>query len=296
MIYEYTGEYGTEFTTFIPYIYYLKANNLFDGKVLTYAGMRCYYFFLQDNEIDYKPDQRIFVPSHDRVFVPQHIRHDDDYIISLTNPPEYLPPPYHIFFKTIPLDITNKPIVLIFNKYNSEWGGSSPPCNYFDLHELSMLAYVFQEYDIFYFRSSNTVRSDYANDHDEKNGTIYDYADKEFLRKNYPYITIFEDLLNMNPGIDYNTAKGVLLSRAALSISTLTGTTHFAYYFDTKHILYRKMAPHPFKTPTYYRNLHKLLSRTDKNTNISYVTSQEELLTACHQQGLPTQKFPVYDS
>lgn len=295
MIYEYTGEYGTEFTIFIPYIYYLKTNGLFDGKVLTYLGMKCYYFFLSDDEIQFKPDSRRFVPDHDRDFVPDHLRNDDDFIMNRTNPLMYLPPPYHDFFNTLPIDIDQKPVVLIFNKYNSEWGTTSPPCNYFDLHELNMLAYVFQDCNVVYFRSNNIARPDYAKDHDEKEGMIeYWFAEKEFLKHYQPHITLFEDLLEINPGTDYNTAKAILLSRAALTISTLTGTTHFAYYFHTKHILYRKMAPHPFSTPTYYNNMHKLLSRNE-NAKISYVTSQKQLLSACHQQGLPTRKYPIYD-
>ena len=46
---EYTGEYGAELTTFLPFAFWLKTQGLLSGRrVVTYRGMRPYYYFLED--------------------------------------------------------------------------------------------------------------------------------------------------------------------------------------------------------------------------------------------------------
>src|ERR1044072_1308639 len=56
---EYTGEFGAEVATFIPFVAWLKAEGLLSGRrVLTYPGMRPYYFFLEDREYSEKPGPR----------------------------------------------------------------------------------------------------------------------------------------------------------------------------------------------------------------------------------------------
>ena len=65
----YTGEFGAEITTFIPFVFWLKTRGMLSGRrVLTYAGMRPYYYFLDDAEYSEKPDARAWVPVEQRTW------------------------------------------------------------------------------------------------------------------------------------------------------------------------------------------------------------------------------------
>ncbi len=277
-IHEYSGEYGTEFTTFIPYIYYLKSNGLLDKKVLTYRGMRSYYFFLEDDEIIFKDEHRDFVPYEERFFVPENIRIDDNFVMNCETPKEYLPPPYSEHFKKLPF-VSDRPIVLVFNKYNSEWGTMYPPANYLDMYELASIATIFDGCIIVYFRTNQYNSNDYTSDKDELEvRDVYSYDEKAFL-KGFRNVACVEDIMK-TADFDFNTMKGLLLANASLTISTLTGSTHFNMYFPCNHIVYRKLAPYPFSTDTYYKNLNKILSNSNSD-KVDYVTSLDAFFRVC---------------
>jgi hypothetical protein len=56
---EYTGEFGNEITTFIPLVSWLKTEGRSAGRrVVTYAGMAPYYYFLDEGDYHEKPDRR----------------------------------------------------------------------------------------------------------------------------------------------------------------------------------------------------------------------------------------------
>src|SRR5687768_15559583 len=56
---EFVGEYRDELMKFVPFLAWLKANNHLVGrKVITYSGMRPYYFFLADEEYAEKQTDR----------------------------------------------------------------------------------------------------------------------------------------------------------------------------------------------------------------------------------------------
>ena len=63
----YTGEFGAEIITFVPFIFWLKTRGMLSGRrVLTYAGMRPYYYFLDDAEYTEQSGDRAWLPPEQR--------------------------------------------------------------------------------------------------------------------------------------------------------------------------------------------------------------------------------------
>ncbi len=64
---EFSGEFGAELNSFLPFIYWLHMAGLMDGRrVRTYAGMRPFYFFLGDAQVEEKSEPRAHVPAAGR--------------------------------------------------------------------------------------------------------------------------------------------------------------------------------------------------------------------------------------
>ena len=276
-IIEYIGEFGTEVNTFIPFIYYLKTNNMLQHKVVLYQGMKPYYFFLDDSEIIFKEQKRYWIPHTARLFLPDSLK--DDVVFYNTynpHPQYYLPPPYSEFYSKYKVH-TSKPIAIIQNKYNAEWG--HPPMNYFDVQTLKhMLDILTSKYYVIYIRSNNLVAPGYSRDMNEDQSI--DMEDKEMIRANFSNhnVGIIEDLLPKT-SYDFNTFKCILHANAELFISVVGGHIDFSNYFPGTHIIYIKWLPDCFKEGFYYHQHSMMLPN---NTDKMYIASTHtEVITAC---------------
>src|SRR5689334_20147291 len=64
---EYTGEFGIELVAFIPFVHWLQANGHMESRrVLTYAGMRPFYYFLAHSQYAEKAGPRTIVEASRR--------------------------------------------------------------------------------------------------------------------------------------------------------------------------------------------------------------------------------------
>ena len=62
---EFTGEFGAEINSFVPFIYWLHlAGQMRERRIRTYHGMRPFYFFLDPAQIEEKSQPRHYVPMH----------------------------------------------------------------------------------------------------------------------------------------------------------------------------------------------------------------------------------------
>lgn len=272
MILEYIGEYGSELGCFVPFIYYLKTKGLFkDIKVKTYDGMKSYYFFLDDDEIEYKNVPRQWVNPKFRYFLPEHIRNDDivfgnmKSIPTMMTPPDYIKQYGHLQIQS------EKPIYIIQNKYNSEWGG--PPVNFFDTTLLDkILEIVTKSFTVIYIRSNDIRLPGYSDDENEKFSFKID--DKQMISQKYPDVILFENLLKEYSNYDFNTLKCIVHCNACSTLSTIGGFNFFDAYFPSKHYIYRVDTP-PIYTKDFYQNQHNMLC---PNPNEIYFTSNKEEL------------------
>jgi hypothetical protein len=110
-------EFGYELQLVIPYAYYLKLNNKLDKTISCSYTKELYYF--SDNHSE-KYSKRHF----SRPNVPNKSPHQTDF-----NYGQWVAPPYKLHFKNN-IFVFDKPLLIIHNKYNSEWGHE--PINFLD--------------------------------------------------------------------------------------------------------------------------------------------------------------------
>lgn len=279
---DYVGEYGSEVSVFIPYIHYLKQVGLLHGKkVAIYDGMQPYYFFLAPDDVIIKKDKRQYIPYYGRFFMPDHLRNEDEIFRVGGTLKEYLPPDYKN--KYADMFQSKKPLVVVQNKFNSEWG--HPPMNYFDLAELRHMFDALEEhYHIVYIRSNQYRGQGYSYDQNEE--SEYRLDDIPMIKNEYPSVTLYEDLVSRGKKYDFNTMKCMLLASAHMTISTIGGFNHFDAYFPCKHIIFRKNASMLYDR-TWYQNQHDLCC-PGRSTPIYFASSFGEVMK--HIQDIQSEK------
>lgn len=279
---EFVGEYGPELGVFIPFVNYLKTNGMLVGKkVKTYSGMRPYYFFLSDDEYEEKDitDKRRWVPPELRNFLPDNLK-DDDRVYKLSVKPFlYDPPDYYTHYKSQYIKST-KPIFIIQNKYNMEWG--HPPLNFFDTTQLdSIITVLSRKFTVVYFRTNSFTNGKigYSTDHNEAES--YTLDDKEMIKKKWQNkdVLLIEDMVE-SLGIDFNTLKLILLSNSKYTLSTFGGINFSDAYFPSKHLIYIGWIPEQFDKE-FLQNMHDLLcTKCDEkgSSDIFYTNNFDSLL------------------
>lgn len=264
----YTGNYSKEIGVFIPFVYYLKSNNLLcNTKVISYTGMRAYYFFLNDNEYQERNENRE-AAKYDW-FLPDTLK-DFQYQIK----PEYFTPPNFYEQYKDKLGGIAKPIIVIQNKYKTFYNNNAQqlPTNYFDLEELQYMFEALQDkFQIIYIRSDEYFKTILSN---KTIHISYDLGDKEMIQEMYSKIITLESFLKNNPRLDINIAKCIIEAAASATISTIGGFNVFDAYFPSKHIIFSK---DPSDTDAnLYQNQHNLLCPSNAS-KIQFATSFEQL-------------------
>jgi len=277
MIIEYKGEYGSEIGCFIPYIHYLcdkgffKKHNL---KVKTYYGMKPYYFFLDDDEIEFKMEMRLWIDNRFRTFLPDHLMNEDLIFSNMKSLPKMMDPPnYTKQYGSIKLPYS-KPIFIIQNKYTNEWCG--PPRNYFDTLMLdNILDFITKLFTVIYIRSDDIKVPEYSYEENER--FLFKFDDKAMITQKYPDVILFENLLKEYPNYDFNTLKCIIHSNALFTLSTIAGYNSFDAYFPSKHYIYKVNAPEIY-SKEYYQNMHNMLCPNHRE--IYFTSNKDELIEA----------------
>lgn len=267
---EYTGEFGSEVGTFVPFVNYLKKSGQLINpgiKIRTYTGMKPYYFFLDDNDIEFKDERRTWIHPMGRVFLPPNLRSDDDLFAMKHSQPINMfdPPLFYTHYKKYPELFPGEKLLLIQNKYNSEWGGL--PVNYIDVPLLELLLKkIRKEFKIIYIRTNDFTLKEYSSDDNEY--MSYKLDDKELIKAinngdrvdfERSIILIEELYQQTNKQYDFNTLKCILHSQATATISTIGGFNFFTAYFPCQHIIYKVDTP-PIYGKEFYQNQHDMLT------------------------------------
>lgn len=277
---EYIGEYGTEVNTFVPYIYYLKKNNLLKDKVVLYSGMKPYYYFLEDNEVLYKESNRYWIPPSARHCLPENLI-DDVVFFNKYNPGlpphNFIPPPMKEYYSKYKIE-SSKPILILQNKYNKEWG--QPPKNFIDVKTLREILHILiPKYHVIYFRSNNLFLPGYSRDANENESLPIN--DKEMIKSEFMgSVTIFEDLLS-KVNTDFNMFKCVLLANAKAFVSVIGGHIDFSNYFPGTHVIYRNWLPDCFDLDFYQKQHCALCPNHYQDSKMYITTSYDELKAIC---------------
>ena len=314
---EYTGEYGSELGLFVPFVHYLKRMDALkanDIKVLTYDGMAPYYFFLDETEISYKVQKRVWVHPQNRTFLPESIRSDDELFsrpadlqsgmtsgmtsgitsgITCFSPPDYIKAyavesELRLFLRSLffgdPASSGDPAgsLVIVQNKYNDEWG--QRPLNYMDVPLLDRMMTVLKSKahrKVVYIRSNDCRLRGYSNDLNED--ASCEMQDREMLAERHPEVFTFERCIKAcwdSPSeklanVTFNELKCAVLSLASCTVSTIGGFNYFDAYWPSKHIIYRRDAPAQYDC-AFYQNQHDMLCPTP--SPIAMVHDADELI------------------
>ena len=257
---EYTGEYGPEITTFIPLVNWLEHEGLLDGRrVLTYRGMRPYYFFLSDDQFAPKDEPRLWVPPHDRLW-------PTNSTFTATRKPWHIPPDYRAFYGKKARTFS-RPVLFIQNKFAVEWGIG--PINFLPLDSLeSILAVASDRFQIVFSRPrASRENSDYSNDHND----YCDYPDLNLVRRT-PGALILEEVAAAEQR-PYNEVKLEFLAGTHLFLAVQGGGAQILAAFGNSllAILHRQGGEYPH---AYRDGAYKYLSDSPPELLVARSNSQ----------------------
>lgn len=215
----YTGEFGYELISVIPYAYWLHKR----GKLKkTYAckDTKCLYYFSPHHiELDCA---RNFCKPHAFPIKNIHVRYLDTR--------NWLPPPYKEIYKNSEF-IGEKKFLVICNKYNEEWGGK--PVTFLSKEVLETLFTLLQEsYQIIYIRP---LKKDVVWD-----SPLYEMDEHEFIRKQFPKVWVFQDIQKKHPELTFNELQLKIFANTDHFISVQGGYAIVCSYFGGTNIIYGK--------------------------------------------------------
>lgn len=144
---------------------------------------------------------------------------------------EWLPP---YLRNTYPNSIieSDKPVLIIQNKFTTEWGGG--PYNFIDIPTLKKIFdLTLDKFTIIYFRPDGNGKGYFK----DKNKVVT-FNDYDFIRSNYSEVILFTDLLKKFPEYSYNTLQFSVSSSSNYFISVSGGNACISSYFGKDVIIF----------------------------------------------------------
>ena len=186
---------------------------------------------------------------------------------------EWTPPPLkEYYFKDINSD---KPILVINNKYNEEW--LKPPSNYLSLEFINKFIDTFKDkYKIYYIRYDNNSSSDGYFD-DAKGYDFFDYKHPTLLKN---VVTIYDYMNKHNVG--YNEAQLEMMAQAKHIATVNGGNAVLSSYFGEDVIIYSSHKVLPERGIWGTGSWLGLLS----GSNIIGCSNEKEMLGKCKERWL----------
>lgn len=221
---EYTGEFGAEITTFIPFAFWLKTQGLLSGRrVITHGGMRPYYYFLDDDEFHEKSDPRRWVPVEQRDW-------PTNSTYSATKQAWHVVPEYRSRYRSQGRTF-RRPVLFIQNKFCVEWGVG--PLNFLSLVALrNLFSFAADRFDVVYSRPRPLPKGvGYTTDRN----IHCDYPDVALARQ-FSDVLILEDLC-ASTGASYNLTKLEILAKTHVFVAVQGGGAHLLACFGNSLLL-----------------------------------------------------------
>lgn len=194
----YRGEFGKELRSIVPWAYQTYLDCQSKGQQIVTEGLTGskYMYYFNRNHKFHRGMKRVAGSP-----LPFGNPMGEDVHMSDFSPAagtKWLPPPYATFFRDLEnqenpferlwkVENRGKPLVVILNKYTTEWGG--PPVNYFSMDMVQkMLEYLTPNYTVLYKRQSSPLAFDDGHGYDA--GLL---SEKDMIREEYPDVLLFED-------------------------------------------------------------------------------------------------------
>lgn len=236
---EYTGEFGAEITTFIPFVFWLKQQSLLAGRrVITYRGMRPYYYFLDDSEFVEKAGNRHWLPPPERDW-PSNSSY------TAVREPWHRMPDYRGQYRDQGRTF-QRPVLFIQNKFTVEF--DQGPINFLPLDVLDRLfKSSVGRFDVVYSRP-RALRDEAGYTLDENSDCTYPDLN---LARRYPEVLVLEDWCEKQ-SLPYNLTKLQMLAKSRLFVTVQGGGAHLlACFGDSLLLLLHKEG---FEFPHAYSN------------------------------------------
>ena len=220
-ILECTGEFGAELNSFVPFIHWLTQTGQMEGhQILTYKGMRSFYYFLREDQILEKDDARNWVSPLRR---PLWLPNRDDHFPRRSSR-EWFPDYRAQYAGDLGFD---RPVLAIHNKYSS--GYLIPPLNYFPLENLDeMFERYKKQYQVIFLPSGGGSLQDrgFSPDH-QKDKPI----DEASVLRNHPEVLDFHEMV-AGQDLSYNELKLKIYANTHLFFTVQGGNAHMLSLFS----------------------------------------------------------------
>ncbi|WP_276499279.1 hypothetical protein [Pontibacter litorisediminis] len=228
---DYRQEFQQELTFVLPFAYWHYLNGTLD-KTISSKYTRELYFFSKNHEERYT--FRVDQPDKDSYVIPNM------YHCPTMSFDKWAQVPLKEHYQNN-LFLFGKPLFIIANKYNTEWGRN--PINYFSIPVLDeVLSKFSQKYQIIYNRPGpGYIVMD--------NSSILELKEAAFIRKYYPDVILAEDLYQASKAHvnNYNHFQLMLYANCERFLSVHGGTAALASYFKGKNtILSRRGHEHRY--------------------------------------------------
>ena len=256
------GEFGYELMLVIPYAYFLHKKHKLESTVSSKYTKELYYF---NNRHKEKYNKRRFQLLD---YLPNKTLNSNKIDLSKLVFPEYSKE-----YKNI-IMTSEKPFLIIHNKYTMEWGRK--PVNYINIDTLE---YIFKnyanKYKIIYSRLTSESNKDIAED--DQN----DYSNKEFeknegdLLRKYKVeriqdmYSIYKEAVYIN---NFNHFQLLLHANCKYFISVQGGTSALASYFKGKNLIYARSGSE------VCNNLYQTLFKKVSDQDIYHVRTYEQMI------------------
>ncbi|WP_113651824.1 hypothetical protein [Pedobacter namyangjuensis] len=252
---DYKGEFGAELQFSLPFAYWhFKNGTLKETK--SFPGTRELYFFSEHHQEDHE----VRTNEGNYNFELPRILYSQNY-----NMKKWLSVPLKEIYKN---DIYkfDKPILVIANRYNTEWDGA--PVSFFDIDTLNELIVKLKaKYTIIYNRP---MGKDIVND----NSLILDLNEFDWLRQTHPEVLLIQDLHEKNEigAKNFNHFQLCIYANADHFISLHGGTGTLASYFGGKNILLSA------EGPEHYFNCYKKLYPKFSGAEVYHAKNYAEVI------------------
>ena len=278
-------EFGCELVCVIPYINYLHKNKMLE-KLYTVKDMKPFYFFLEDNMIEEVFDTRTVDNNISLKDVPNNWIHHNSKAITgkeyseltleeqkevngVLDYTEWIPPDYVSKYKDLVKPFTDKPYVVIFNKYTLEHGNI--PIGYFDMIMLQQIIEYLTGlgYAIVYRRPDNNNYAQDQNEYESSNSNLFNtygikaydqddnmVTDKQLLTY-YEDCFLLEDLFDKSEISSKNEFELSLYSNAQGFITVNGGNCVLASIFGKPIVVYvcegKELRENYFNSNCYFK-------------------------------------------
>jgi len=218
---DYHGEFDQELRYVLPFAYWHHLNGTL-RQTISCTNTKPFYFFSENHFERY--EKRVWQAGYDYYEVP-NMTHSPTFDFS-----KWARVPLKKHYRN-EVFLFDKPLLVIANKYNSEW--DKPPLNFLDIPALDRIVSAYKAtYQIVYNRPLATqIVGD--------NSETMELKEHDWLRETYPDVLLMNDLHEQHRDrvTDFNHLQLMIYANCERFISMHGGTAALASYFGGVNVI-----------------------------------------------------------